>query len=292
MIIDVLQDAPLIEILLQYFPESNRTRLKKAVRFGCVSVQGAVIKHSDVIVKKGQKIDFKKYQARVAYKEKAPFRILFEDEEVIAVFKPAGILSSGRTTEKVKSMLGMVNSYVNKQSRGRCRAYTVHRLDREVSGILLFTKSEESKFFLQDHWKEVKKLYFALVEGVPEKPQGSLSSWLKENSRQTMYSVPTEEIGAKWAITHYNQIGIYGDNALLEINLETGRKNQIRVHLSEMGHPIVGDRKYGADASIKRKIRLLAYFISFPHPIDRKKVELEISAPKNFTSLSWDHEQY
>lgn len=288
------ENAPLIDVLLQAFPQSNKTHLKKAVRFGCVELNGAVIRHPEFMLKAGQKISFKKYGERETNKEKPPFKILFEDEEIIAVFKPAGILSSGRTTEKVRSMFGVVNQYVLKKSRARQRAYTVHRLDREVSGILLFAKSERTQNFLKDHWEEVEKHYYALVHGVPKKKEATLQSWLKENARQVVYSVKEEEEDAKWSITHYKLLHTFGWDgkeaqpeealfSLLRIRLETGRKNQIRVHLSDMGCPIVGDRKYGGDARVKRAVRLLAYSISFPHPMQQRRVSLEINPPAKFT---------
>lgn len=299
MIIKATGDAPLLDVLMQAFPASNKTHLKKAVRFGCVTFRGAVLRHPDFLIKAGQEIFFKKYGDRDTHREKPPFRILFEDDEIIAVCKPAGILSTGRTTEKVRSMFGVVNKYVLEKSRGNRRAYTVHRLDREVSGILLFAKSEQSRTFLQDNWKKVEKLYYALVHGVPRRKEGTLQSWLKENARQVVYSVPDEDADAKWSVTHYNTIGTFVWNgkkaspdealfSLLRVRLETGRKNQIRVHMSDMGCPIVGDRKYGGDARVKRTVRLFAYSISFPHPLQERRVHLEVACPSKFTWVSQD----
>lgn len=299
MNIRAIENAPLLDVLMQAFPESNKTHLKKAVRFGCVTFRGAVLRHPDFLIRAGQEISFKKYGERDTYREKPPFRVLFEDDEIIAVFKPAGILSTGRTTEKIRSMFGAVNKYVLEKSRGNRRAYTVHRLDREVSGILLFAKSEQSRDFLQENWDRVEKHYYALVHGVPRKKEATLRSWLKENARQVVYSVPEEEEGAKWSITHYKLVDTFAWNgvkaspdealfSLLRIRLETGRKNQIRVHMSDMGCPIVGDRKYGADAHVRRSVRLFAQSISFPHPVQERRVHLEIPYPPKFTWVSQD----
>lgn len=284
-------DAPLIDILLKAFPESNRTRLKKAIRLGCTTVDGAIVKHAEVIVRRGSKLEFKKYDSRALHKEKAPFKILHEDESVIIVFKPVGVISSGRTTEKIRSMYRMVNKFIEMQSKGQERVHMVHRLDREVGGLLMFAKTEEAKAYLMDNWAKTKKLYYALVEGVPEKPKGIISSWLKESFKQVMYSVKHEEEDAKWAVTHYEVLEVYENSyALLNVRLETGRKNQIRVHLSENGNPIIGDRKYGADKSIRRQIRLLAYYLDFTHPVHRNRIKVEIPLPQNFLHLGGEHE--
>lgn len=299
MYIKVTENASLLDVLMRAFPESNKTHLRKAVRFGCVTFRGAVLRYPEFELRAGQEISFRKYAERESSKEKPPFRILFEDDEVIAVLKPAGILSTGRTTEKVRSMFGVVNQYVLRKSRNRQRAYTVHRLDREVSGILLFAKSARTQEFLKENWEKVEKHYYALVHGIPRKREATLKSWLKENARQVVYSVKEEEEGAKWSITHYKLVGTFGwdgkeavgDEArfsLLRIRLETGRKNQIRVHMSDMGCPIVGDRKYGGDARVRRAVRLFAYGISFPHPVQQRRVCLEIPFPSRFT---WVNEE-
>ncbi len=293
MKITASRTASLLEILLDAFPESNKTHLKKAIRYGCVSFSGKVLENPAFLLQEGQHVEFKKYQEREAAKGNAPFKILFEDDAVMAVVKPAGILSCGRTTERTRSMFGAVDYYLRQKTRGRERAYTVHRLDREVGGILLFAKSGQAKDGLQEHWPEVRKDYYALVEGVPPKEKGTLQSWLKENARQVVYSLREEQEGAKWAMTHYRVLAYYAgkgkktgrDDALfslLQVRLETGRKNQIRVHLSDMGCPIVGDRKYGADAKVKRRVRLYAFAINFPHPLTGERVDLEMPLPENF----------
>lgn len=326
MKIRVERDASVREVLEESFPETSKTHIRKMLRYGCVSVDGAVVRHPQFMLRAGWEVEIKKYKDREGRQQKAPFKILYEDDILMAVYKPAGILSSGRTTERVRSMFGMVNQYVTQSSRGKLRAYTVHRLDREVSGILLFAKTEEAKFFLQEHWTEVDKRYFALVHGIPPERQGTLQSWLKENARQVVYSLENEVPGAKWAVTRYRWLDSYtwegrkvdvpGEPAsarpgrkaspavplrslsdadlfsLLEIKLETGRKNQIRVHLADMGCSIVGDRKYGGgqDDKVKRTIRLLACSISFPHPVQQRRVHVETRMPDGFVWIGQTHE--
>lgn len=297
MKITVTENITLLDALERQFPDSNRTHLKKAIRYGCVLQDNNVLRRPEILLPAGTQIEFKTYHSRETSRRPAPFKILYEDDYMLAVIKPAGILSSGRTTEKIRSMFGMVNHYLQQKSRGRERAYTVHRLDREVSGILLFAKTEEAKYNLQDSWQDVEKHYYALVHDTPKKERATLQSFLKENARQVVYSVPEEEPDSKWAVTHYKVLDYYGWQGgkstrqealftLLDVRLETGRKNQIRVHLSDMGCPIVGDRKYGADPKVNRQVRLYAYSIRFPHPMQERAVKLEMPLPTRFTYVT------
>lgn len=282
MEIELKRDGILIDILSEIFPDSSRSHIKKIIKFGCVSMGGAMLKHPEFPLKKGQKIEYRKYKAREIYREKAPFRILYEDDDMLVVYKNAGILSCGRTTENIRSMFSVVNSYVLQKTRNKQRAYTVHRLDREVCGLMIFAKTEQSRDFLKDNWQEVTKKYYAVVEGRVQKKSGTIKSYLKENSRQQVYSLTEFEEGAKHSITHYSFLEYYQDKdqSLLEVKLETGRKNQIRVHLSSIGHPIVGDRKYGADPSEKLPIHLVAYSLSFPQPSTGRRQKVEVGLPK------------
>jgi 23S rRNA pseudouridine1911/1915/1917 synthase len=160
-----------------------------------------------------------------------------------------------------------------------------------VSGILLLAKTESSMNFLKDHWKETEKRYIALVEGKPKEAAGTVKSLLYEDKTQKVHST-TNPYNAKLAITHYKTIQEVNKNSLLEIKLETGRKNQIRVHMSDLGCPIVGDRKYGASKEFIRRIRLHACYLSFPHPVKGEKIVMESSMPKGFLSLKERDEKY
>jgi 23S rRNA pseudouridine1911/1915/1917 synthase len=167
----------------------------------------------------------------------------------------------------------------------------VHRLDKEVSGVLMLAKSEITMDTIKDKWEETEKHYFALVEGIPENTEGTIKSWLIEDNAMKMRSV-TERPGAKYAITHYKIIKHLNNNTLLDVKTETGRKNQIRVQLSDIGCPIVGDRKYGASTDFIRRVRLHACSISFPHPVSGKIIKVESSIPKGFLLLKAEDEHY
>ncbi len=257
---------------------------------GCVSINRAVVRRADIPVAKGQKVEFRKYEPRKQHREKAPFSIVFEDDFFLAVIKPAGILSSGRTTEKTRSMLGMVRSYLKTRERREQEVFVVHRLDREVSGLLLFAKTERVQQWFKDNWDSVRKYYYALVNGVPSKKSGIIDTFLYEDDRQKMQICQESalgERGAMRAITHYKVKETYDDYSLLEVQLETGRKNQIRVHLAHIGHPIVGDFKYGKKSNIQTDgICLFAYLLIFPHPITNRRIKIEINPPNWFNKYA------
>ncbi|MDR1739242.1 MAG: RluA family pseudouridine synthase [Bacteroidales bacterium] len=274
------ENQPLWQLLLTAFPESNRTRIKKMISLGCVSINRAVVRRADVPVAKGQKVEFRKYEPRKQHREKAPFSIVFEDDFFLAVIKPAGILSSGRTTEKTRSMLGMVRSYLKTRERRDVEVFVVHRLDREVSGLLLFAKTERVQQWFKDNWNSVEKYYYALVNAVPSAKKGTIDTFLCEDDRQKMQVSVQGGESAMRAVTHYKVKETHGDYSLLEVQLETGRKNQIRVHLAHIGHSIVGDFKYGKKSNIQTDgICLFAYLLIFPHPITNRRIKIEINPP-------------
>jgi 23S rRNA-/tRNA-specific pseudouridylate synthase len=181
------------------------------------------------------------------------------------VDKPAGKPTS--STDGSISIQDIVSEYLGRQSKGRIRAFVVHRLDKEVSGVLIFAKSHDVMEVIKENWKETEKHYYALVEGIPGKAEGTIKSWLIEDKSQKVRST-SETANAKFAVTSYRTLKRMDKYGLLDIKTDTGRKNQIRVHLSDIGCPIVGDRKYGASGDYKRRIRLHAYSLSFPHPVD------------------------
>ena len=228
-------------------------------------------------------------QAGNAAKAGLSFPVLYEDQDVIVVDKPAGKPTS--STDGSLSIQDILTEFLKRHSKGRIRAYVVHRLDKEVSGVLLFAKTREATDSIKDKWQETEKHYYALVEGIPEKAQNTIESWLIEDRSQKVHSV-REMPDAKFAITSYTTIKQVNKNTLLDIRTDTGRKNQIRVHLSDIGCPIVGDRKYGASDEFKRRIRLHAYSLSFPHPADGRIITVKSPMPEGFLSLKLKDEHY
>lgn len=210
--------------------------------------------------------------------------VLYEDREIIVVEKPCGLLTMGTDRDKSRTAHTILNDYVRKgDPRSRNRVYIVHRLDRDTSGILIFAKSEDAKIFLQGHWEETDKRYLAIVHGTLDPKSGTIISYLAENSALNVYSTSDPTLG-KLAHTEYAVLKEAKGLSLLEIHLLTGRKHQIRVHLSEQGHPVAGDRKYGRNDGYAT-LALHARSIAFTHPVNGRRLFFETAIPEFFTRL-------
>jgi len=290
MIIEVRLPTTLTDLLLKEFGNASRTTVKNMIAHGNVRVNGRMNTHPAARVNPGDRVEYSKQVVR-RQKVRSPFPVLFEDEAILVAEKPAGLLTVGERGEGGSSLYRELLEYVKANSNGRERLFVVHRLDREVSGLLVFAKTEELQQKMKEAWKNNKKLYYALVEGSPKNEKGTVRSWLKEGAGQKMVSARNSD-DAKLAITHYKVIDRTEDYALLEVELETGRKHQIRVHLSEIGCPVVGDRKYGADSRFIRRIRLHAYYLLFHHPVTNEILELKSKMPKEFLVLRPGDEKY
>lgn len=278
----------LFEFLTERHPGSPRTRIKKLLQGGTVRVNNKPVTLHSYPLKPGDSVEFGN-KAGIATKASLPFPVLYEDNQVIVIDKPAGIATS--SIDGSNNVQLVMSEFLKHLSKGIVRTYVVHRLDKEVSGVLLFAKSEIAMDAIKDKWEETEKHYFALVEGTPEKPEGTIRSWLIEDDAMKMRSVK-ERPDAKLAITNYKTIRNIDNYTLLDIETETGRKNQIRVHLSDLGCPIVGDRKYGASTDFIRRVRLHACSLSFPHPATGEMITVESSMPAGFLSLKLRDEKY
>ena len=284
----VNKSQTLLGFLLEQYPDSPRTRIKKLLQSGTVRVNNKPTTLHSFSLKPGDNVDFS-MRTGIATKARLPFPVLYEDQSVIVIDKPAGIATS--SIDGSANVQWTISEHLKDMSKGTVRTYVVHRLDKEVSGVLLLAKSEMAMDTIKDKWEETEKHYFALVEKIPENPEGTIKSWLIEDNAMKMRSV-AERADAKLAITHYRTIRNIDNYALLDIKTETGRKNQIRVHLSDIGCPIVGDRKYGASTDFIRRVRLHACSISFPHPLTGEMITVESPLPKGFLSLKAGDEHY
>ncbi|WP_298039114.1 RluA family pseudouridine synthase [uncultured Desulfuromonas sp.] len=211
--------------------------------------------------------------------------ILHEDRDILVVEKPSGLLTVGTDRDKSRTAHYLLNDYVRKGNpKSRNRAYVVHRLDRDTSGILLFAKSEQAKTFLQEHWEQTDKRYLAIVHGRLTPKEGKISTYLAENSAQRVYSTLDPARG-KLSHTTYTVLKEARGFSLVEIHLLTGRKHQIRVHFAGKGHPVAGDRKYGNGDPASKRLALHARSISFTHPFSKKKMTFDTGMPEEFARL-------
>jgi 23S rRNA pseudouridine1911/1915/1917 synthase len=211
--------------------------------------------------------------------------ILYEDKDILVVDKPAGLLAVATEREKTRTAHSILTDYIRKGcGRSRKQLFVVHRLDRDTSGTLIFAKSEEAKLRLQDRWKETEKKYLAVVHGRCEKSSGMITSYLAEDKQYNVYATPDSTKG-KLSQTGYTVLRMTKRYSLLELILHTGRKNQIRVHLASIGHPIVGDTKYGKEDDKQPRMALHARSIAFKHPFSGKELSFMSVVPPFFSTL-------
>lgn len=284
----VEETTTLLPFLMEKMGGMSRTSVKSLLGHRQVSVNGTVQTRHDTPLKSGDKITIHAGRGNIELKH-PKLKLIYEDEYLIIVDKKPGLLTvathPGSTEMTVFSIL---KSYVKKQNR-RNGIYTVHRLDRETSGLLVFAKSAELQQYMRQYWRQLvtKRTYVAAAEGIFDVKEGQIRSWFTEDKRNAMvYSSPVDD-GGDLAITNYKVIREGQDCSLVELNLETGRTNQIRVHLASKGHPVIGDRKYGHgnDSSPIDRLCLHAKILEFIHPATEKTVRFESAVPREFMRL-------
>jgi RluA family pseudouridine synthase len=211
--------------------------------------------------------------------------ILYEDNDILVVDKNEGLLTIGTDRQKHKTAHYLLNDYVRRgNERSKNRIFIVHRLDRETSGILIFAKNEYTKQFLQESWKYFRKKYYAVVLGTLQQKEGEITSYLFENATFRVYSVSDSNKG-KLAITSYKVIKETVKYSLLDINLLTGRKHQIRVHFADKGHPVSGDMVYGRPEKGIKRLALHSYSLTITHPVTKNEMHFETELPASFKAL-------
>jgi len=215
--------------------------------------------------------------------KKEKLDIIYEDKFIIVINKPSGLLTISTDNEKNNTLYHKVYDYLKKKHKSN-KVFIVHRLDKDTSGLVVFAKSEKIKYYLQNNWDNVKRFYYAVVNGDVNKKYGEIESYLKETKTLLVYSSNDKKNG-KLAITKYEKIISNNKYSLLKIDIKTGRKNQIRVHLNDIGHSIVGDKKYGLMNNPINRLALHAYYLEFIHPISKEVLKLEIKYPKEFNKL-------
>ena len=282
--VKVTETSELMKFLIEKFPEKNRTTIKSLLAHKQVSVDDMVTTKFDFPLKRGQMVFLNKKRAE----EKPRFRglrIVHEDASIIVIDKANGLLSMASETEKQKTAYSILSEYVKRFDPNNL-IFIVHRLDRDTSGLMMFAKSKKIQEILQKDWNNsiIERSYVAIVEGVIEKTEGTVTSWLKENKALVVYSSQTPDDGQK-AVTHYKVLKTNKVFSLLEVKLETGRKNQIRVHMKDIGFPVTGDKKYGSKLNPIGQMGLHARVLSFKHPVTGKALRFDTPIPMKFQKL-------
>lgn len=282
LVITVKENAPLLEYLINNVSES-RSKLKATLQGRGIAVNGRMVTQFDYQLKAGDKIIISRHKKQNQFKSRY-VKIVYEDRWLVVVEKNIGILSmaAGHSSLNVKSVL---DDYFLK-SRQKCRAHVVHRLDRDTSGLMVYAKDIETEQILEHNWHQIvyDRRYVAVVSGEMEQDNGTIANWLKDNKAYITYSSPTDN-GGKYAVTHFLVLNRTTEHSLVEYKLETGRKNQIRVHSADMGHPVCGDLKYGNGDDPLHRLCLHAYMLCFTHPVTGEPMEFSTPIPTAFRSL-------
>lgn len=284
----VTEAVTLMEFLQKAYPDKSRTTIKSLLAHQQVTLAGRVIKQFDYALKPGNVVTVHWEKGKTTL-DSPLLSIVYEDRHLVVVEKAAGLLSISTQKEKKKTAYSLLSEYVKKQHPGN-KIFVVHRLDRETSGLMLFAKNEEVQYLMQNNWRFAvnQRRYVAVVEGKLETGDGSgkgtIKSYLWESKALIVYASPNPEEG-DLAVTHYQVLDHSDDYSLVELELETGRKNQIRVQMNSIGYPLVGDLKYGGHASSLKRLALHAHVLSFTHPITGKPHAFETPIPEAFKKL-------
>lgn len=280
----VREETTLLDFLLKELSGISRNRAKDILAGHGITVDRHETTRFDQPLHPGQIVRVSKHKRSTQLLNKY-VRIVYEDKDLVVIEKSEGILSMPATAKQY-SAKQVLDEYFEKR-HFKCTAHTVHRLDRETSGLMMYAKSIEIAKILEDNWHEIvfDRRYVAVVSGQMEREGGTIESWLKDNKAFITYSSPTDPGGGKYAITHYHTLMTSPRCSLVEMKLETGRKNQIRVHMQDIGHPVAGDAKYGDGFDPIGRLCLHAYRLNFYHPRTGEVMEFETPFPTKFTKL-------
>ena len=278
----VHDEAPLLEWLIANI-KGSRSKIKATLQGRGIKVNGKCVTQFDFPLKKGMKIAVSQTKKNDQFKSRY-VKLVYEDRWLVVVEKNVGILSmaAGHKSLNVKSVL---DNYFQKTGQ-KCRAHVVHRLDRDTSGLMVYAKDIETEQIFEHNWHEIvyDRRYVAVVSGEMAESEGTIANWLKDNKAYVTYSSPVDN-GGKYAVTHFRVLDRTTEHSLVEYQLETGRKNQIRVHSADMGHPVCGDTKYGNGDDPIHRLCLHACVLCFWHPVTRERMEFDTPIPTSFRQI-------
>ena len=279
----VREAMTLMEFLMKEMHGISRNRVKNILSGHGIAVDKKLVTQYNFPLKPGMVVRVSKHRRKTELDSKW-LKIIYEDKDIIVIDKAPGILSMAATARQfcVKTIL---DEYFQRR-HFKCHAHVVHRLDRETSGLMIYAKSIEAAQTLEADWKRrvFDRRYIAVVDGQMAQEGGTEESWLKDNKACITFSSPVDN-GGKWAVTHYRRVKTTEDLTLVELRLETGRKNQIRVHMADLGHPVCGDMKYGNGRDPLHRLCLHAFRLYLYHPVTGERMEFETPYPTDFTAL-------
>lgn len=279
----VEEDAQLLDWLIANLKGLSRNKVKDTLHGRGIKVNGKIVTQFDYPLTRGMKISVSKSKKNDTFKSRY-VNLVYEDPYLVVIEKKPGILSmaAGHKSLNVKTVL---DDYF-RQTKQRCTAHVVHRLDRDTSGLMVYAKDMQTEQTLEHEWHNIvyNRRYVAVVSGEMEEDEGTIANWLKDNKAYVTYSSPVDN-GGKYAVTHFHVLDRTTEHSLVEYKLETGRKNQIRVHSADMNHPVCGDVKYGNGDDPIHRLCLHAYMLHFFHPVTRARMEFETPIPSQFRML-------
>ncbi|MEG0327162.1 MAG: RluA family pseudouridine synthase [Erysipelothrix sp.] len=275
----VTHETQLLDFILSENLPYSRSKIKSLLKHGCIAIDNEVTTQFDDPIHEGQTITIVEHNNQ----KDTPLKILYEDNEILVIEKPYKLLTIATNKNEDMTAYRLASEYVKSQNT-RNRIFVVHRLDQDTSGVLMFAKSEAVKNLYQKDWNNLvlDRTYVAIVEGSVKKEEDTVKSFLRENKTTHMYSTTS----GQEAITHYKVIKKTDNVSILKVNIDTGRKNQIRVHMNDIGHPIIGDRKYDAKTNPLKRLGLHAYRLQIKNPKTKKVMTFIAPLPPKFKKLS------
>lgn len=275
----VTKDSLLLDYLYTALTDLSKSKIKSLLKHQCISINGKMSTKFDYQLKVNDIITITPYNPQYD----APLPIIYEDKDIVVVNKPCHLLSVATDKKEAITAYSLMSQYV-KISNPNNKVYVIHRLDKDTSGVLMFAKNQRIKDAYQKDWNDrvQKRTYIAIVQGQPEKDQDTIITYLKQNKTTHMYSSTS---GQK-AITHYRVIKRLETMSLLEVNIDTGRKNQIRVHLSDLKNPIIGDRKYGATINPLKRLGLHCFQLAIIDPLTNQQHVFEAPLPTDMKKIA------
>lgn len=284
----IVEDITALDLICKLHQGMSNQKAKKIIKSSTFLVDGKAMKTiPSTIFKADQNVEIVRNTV-TDMNHKHPSRnhpvvIKYEDDWMIVAIKTVGLLSCISSSEqRGKSFDKVLEEFVSKRDKNKTRLWIAHRIDREVEGLIIFAKSEEIQHKIKDDWKNVTKKYLALTHNCPSPKKGTIESWLKDGKDLKVTCHPQKVQDSKFAKTEYEVVKSFKHYHLVEVTLDTGRKNQIRAHLGSINCPIVGDYTYGASKDVVRQIRLVAYWLQFNHPVKGKTIQLEYQPKAKF----------